>query len=197
VVVWPLRGSPTRPRLSPSWSVKLTPSTARTTRVPPQVKKWVCRPDTLRTGSRRAPASPRVMSRPDRGAPDRGAPRLRRGAPNAGGYGGPSRGPPSSQIPRLRIEPDAQPVAEELRGENDQENAQPGEHREPPLARHQGGTRLREHEPPGRLRRRHADAEKAQRRFRDDDDADRETGQHRRRVHDVRQDVPLDHAQLA
>src|SRR5262245_46679589 len=44
----------------------------------------------------------------------------------------------SLEISQLGIEADAQPVAEELGGEDDEEDAQPGEDREPPLARHQG-----------------------------------------------------------
>ena len=36
-------------------------------------------------------------------------------------------GPPMSEIPELGIEPDSQPVAEELGGEDDQEDARPGE----------------------------------------------------------------------
>src|SRR5262249_44664218 len=50
VVVLPLPDSPTSPSVSPSRSVKLTPSTALTTRVPAKVKKCVCRSETSRIG---------------------------------------------------------------------------------------------------------------------------------------------------
>src|SRR5213593_4656028 len=50
VVVLPLPDSPTSPRVSPSWSEKLTRSTALTTRVPPKLKKCVWRSDTSRIG---------------------------------------------------------------------------------------------------------------------------------------------------
>src|SRR5882762_4787063 len=123
VVVLPLPDSPTSPSVSPSRRVKLTPSTALTTRAPPNVKKWVRRSVTSRTGS-----------------------------------------PAPSQIPCLRIEAHAEPVAEQLGREHDQEDARAREHREPPLARHQRGPRFREHEAPGGLGRRHTDAEEAQRR---------------------------------
>ena len=43
VVVLPHPDSPTRPRVSPSFKVKLTPSTALTTRLPRKVKKCVCK----------------------------------------------------------------------------------------------------------------------------------------------------------
>src|SRR5262249_18308324 len=93
------------------------------------------------------------------------------------------------QIPQLRVEPNPEPIAEELGRENDQEDTGAGEHRQPPLADHQGRARLREHEPPGGLRRRHTDPEKGQRRLRDDHDADREARQHGRRVHDIGQNM--------
>src|SRR6185369_451859 len=128
VVVLPLPDSPTSPRVSPSRRVKLTPSTALTTRAPPKVKKCVWRPATCKTASRLATALGEAL-----------------------------------QIPQLGIEPNAQPVAEQLGREHDQQDARPRKDREPPLAGHQGGARLREHEPTGRLRRRDAHAEEAQR----------------------------------
>src|SRR5215475_13805187 len=131
VVVLPLPDSPTSPKVSPSWRVKLTRSTALTIRLPPKVKKCVWSSKSSRIG---------VMP-----------------AGNA------------LEIPQLGIEPDPEPVAEKLSGEDDQQDADPGKHRQPPLARHQGGPRLREHEAPGRLWRRHAHAEKAQRSLGDDD----------------------------
>src|SRR5438093_1577296 len=103
--------------------------------------------------------------------------------------------------PRLADEPEGlaftQRDVDRVHREDDQEDARARKHREPPLARHQGRARLREHEAPRRLRRRYADAEKAERGLGDDDDADGEARQYRRRVQDVRQDVLLDHAQLA
>src|SRR4030095_8305921 len=131
VVVLPLPDSPTSPSVSPSPSEKLTPSTALTTRAPPNVKKWVWSPETSRTGAIRARARP-------------------------------------LQIPLLGIEPYSQPVAEELGRENDQQDARAWKHREPPLARHQRGARLRQHEAPGGRRRRHPGREGPQRRLRRD-----------------------------
>src|SRR5262245_51507312 len=157
VVVLPLPDSPTSPSVSPAPRAKLTPSTARMTRAPPKVRKWVWRSETSRTGG--------IGSEP-------------------------------LQVPELGMEADAQPVAEELARQHDEQDAQSGEHREPPLPRHQGGARLREHEAPGGLGRGHPDAQEAQRRLRDDDDPDGQARQHRRRVQHVRQDVPLDHAPL-
>src|SRR5881296_543380 len=77
----------------------------------------------------------------------------RRSASSAGfaratdSWGRPRRGPPrpppierrrwaliiALQIPELGIEPDPQPVAKELGREDDEEDARPWEHREPPL----------------------------------------------------------------
>src|SRR5262249_10635785 len=177
VVVLPLPDSPTSPSVSPSFRLKLIRSTALTTREPPKPKKCVCRSETSRTGA----TATRV-------------PEGRHGCAGAsrtcGGLGAMS-GPPSLEIPRLWIEANTQPVAEQLRGEHDEEDTEAGEHREPPLARHQRGARLREHEAPGRLGRRHAHAEEAQRGLGDDHHADGEAGQHGRRVHHVGQDVAL------
>src|SRR5439155_18223944 len=63
VVVLPLPDSPTSPSVSPSRSLKLTPSTALTTRAPPNVKKWVRRSVTSskplpRASHRDAPSDP-------------------------------------------------------------------------------------------------------------------------------------------
>src|SRR3989442_2221234 len=119
VVVLPLPDSPTSPSVSPSRRLKLTRSTALTTRVPPNVKKWVWRSETSRTAVTRSPnlagfrGAPRLRrgvpsvggyGGPFRGAAQsRGAPRLRRGVPSDGGYGGPSRGAAQSRgAPRLR-----------------------------------------------------------------------------------------------
>src|SRR3989442_10064377 len=55
VVVLPLPDSPTSPSVSPSRRLKLTRSTALTTRVPPNVKKWVWRSETSRTAVPRPP----------------------------------------------------------------------------------------------------------------------------------------------
>src|SRR5215813_6864634 len=66
VVVLPLPDSPTSPRVSPSRSVKSTPSTARTTRVPPNAKKWVCRPAICKTTSCATAPKPRGFSSGDR-----------------------------------------------------------------------------------------------------------------------------------
>src|SRR5215469_9208918 len=51
VVVLPHPDSPTRPIVSPSLSVKLTWSTAFTTREPPNEKYWVCRSHTRNKGT--------------------------------------------------------------------------------------------------------------------------------------------------
>src|SRR5918996_5892653 len=50
VVVLPQPDSPTRPSVSPSLRVKLTPSTALTTRVPRKLKKCVCKSETCING---------------------------------------------------------------------------------------------------------------------------------------------------
>src|SRR2546426_705117 len=82
VVVLPLPDSPTSPSVSPSRRLKLTRSTALTTRVPPNVKKWVWRSETSRTAVTRSPNL----------AGFRGAPPPRRGVPSDGGDGGAPRG---------------------------------------------------------------------------------------------------------
>src|SRR5438128_9817423 len=148
VVVLPLPDSPTSPSVSPSCRLKLTRSTALTTRVPPNVKKWVWRSETSRTAVTRSPnlagfrGAPRLRrgvpsvggyGGPFRGAAQsRGAPRLRRGVPGVGGYGGPPRGPTGSSSPQLRIEPAPQPVAEELGRHRAQTDAPPRAHDQPP-----------------------------------------------------------------
>src|SRR2546425_3096397 len=78
VVVLPLPDSPTSPSVSPSCRLKLTRSTALTTRVPPNVKKWVWRSETSRTAVTRSPNL----------AGFRGAPPAPRGGPGGGGDGG-------------------------------------------------------------------------------------------------------------
>src|SRR2546426_10692613 len=82
VVVLPLPDSPTSPSVSPSCRLKLTRSTALTTRVPPNVKKWVWRSETSRTAVTRSPNL----------AGFRGAPPPRRGAGGGGGGGGALQG---------------------------------------------------------------------------------------------------------
>ena len=77
------------------------------------------------------------------------------------------------QVAQLRIETDAQPVAEQLGRQHDQQDAETGKDGQPPVADHQHRAALGQHRAPGRLRRRHADAEEGQRRLGDDDDADR------------------------
>ena len=65
---------------------------------------------------------------------------------------------------RLRccgIEADAQPVAEQLRRQHDQQDAKTGKDRQPPIADHQHGAAVGQHRTPGRLRRRHADTEES------------------------------------
>src|SRR5437762_256391 len=88
VVVLPLPDSPTSPSVSPSRSLKLTPSTALTTRAPPNVKKWVRRSVTSskplpRASHRDAPSDPEGHPGDPEGHPGfAGAPRAR------GGMGG-------------------------------------------------------------------------------------------------------------
>src|SRR5271166_3202332 len=140
VVVLPQPDSPIRPRVSPSFRLKLMPSTALTTRLPPKVVKCVCSSETSRSGVMATNSSPspcgRGLGGGDTGAGTAPPPQH---PPPRGGGGVPAT---PSQIPLLRIEPDAQPVAEQLRRQHDQQNAETGEDGEPPVAHHQHGTAI-------------------------------------------------------
>src|SRR5690349_14307244 len=112
VVVLPQPDSPISPSVSPAFSVKLMPSTAFTTRVPPNDVKCVRRSEISRSGVA-------VMAGP---VPAIGS-----------GSVPPMTQETALQIPLLRIQPDAQPVAEQLRRQHDQQDAEPREYRQPPV----------------------------------------------------------------
>src|SRR5690242_8982615 len=158
VVVLPHPDSPTSPMVSPSFTVKSMPSTALTTRVPPNERYWVCSPATRSRGAIRY--SP-------------------------------------LHVAQLRIEPHAQPVPEQLGRQYDQQNAEAREDGKPPIADHQHRPSVRQHRSPGRLGRRNPDAEEAQRGFGNDDDADRQAGEHHRRIEYIGQNVAEDHPEPA
>src|SRR5262245_49239676 len=134
VVVLPHPDSPTRPRVSPSSRAKLTPSTALMTRVPRKVKKCVCKSEPCSSGlvitfhhrwtqTADARRSTRIISVHLRLS---GVPILRL-----------YNSARSLQVSQLRIKPHPQPVAEELRGQHNEDDASSGKDRQPPLARHQ------------------------------------------------------------
>src|SRR5438105_4800620 len=144
VTLLPDPDSPTMPSVSPAATEKLTPSTARTT--PASVKKYVLR---SRTSSTVRPAC---------------------GARSASGAGSSAFIATPSSPARLGIEPVADAVAEKVETEHDGQNRKSREGRDPPLL-HELAT-LRHHRAPFGRRRHDAEAEKRERRERDDGVAD-------------------------
>src|SRR5438876_9794205 len=151
----PAPDSPTTPSTSPGAIVSDTPSTA--TSVPCRVGNSTRSPSTARS----APAV--TLQQP---APRRGAPRSTR-LQAAGLW--------SFQF---RIQRVAQPIAEQIdrQHQNDQRGA--GEYGDPPLSREQEIVADPDQRPQRWPRRGHADAEKRQRRFEHDGGGDVERGQH-------------------
>ena len=70
--------------------------------------------------------------------------------------------------------------------------AMPGHRRQPPACRQKCLRPVGQHPAPRRRRRRHAEAEEAQRALGDDRQAELQAEQHEQRRHDVRQDVAAD-----
>src|SRR5262245_59678499 len=134
VVVLPHPDSPTRPRVSPSSRAKLTPSTALMTRVPRKVKNCVCKSETYSSGVVIVFHHRWTQTADERRSTRIISVHLRlSGVPILSPYNSAR----SLQVSQLRIKPHPQPVAEELRGQHNKDDASPGRDRQPPLARHQ------------------------------------------------------------
>src|SRR3954470_20131988 len=120
VMLLPEPLSPTMPTVSPCITRKLTPSTART--VPAAGGKWVARSMTSRTGT---------PSPCGRGGGEGFSTRSRCNTltPALSRREREQFAPGSSPLPRLRIEPIAYPVAQEVEAEHDAEDRKARERR--------------------------------------------------------------------
>src|SRR5215468_2526707 len=114
VMLLPEPDSPTRPSVSPSPSAKETPSTARI--VPQRVTRCVRRSRTSRTGVVIARLQMPLQS------------------PACAALSGVARCA-ASQLAKLGVEGVAEPVAQKIEGEDDEEDGEAGEERGPPGAR--------------------------------------------------------------
>src|SRR5439155_2689269 len=163
----PAPDSPTTPSTSPGAIVSDTPSAA--TSVPWRVGNSTRSPSAAKS----APAV--TLQQP---VPRRGAPRSIR-LQTAGFW--------SFQF---RIQRVAQPIAEQIDRQHQDDQRGAGEYGDPPLPREQEIVADPDQRPQRWAHRRHADAEKRQRRFEHDRGGDVDRGQHQHRPEHVRQQMP-------